>query len=160
MIRAKQGGCLTPNGLPETAQGVAMPTASTDTDALRVLVVDDSAPLRERVCFALARAGLTVVGEACDGAHALVQAAAQRPDVILMDVSMPGMDGVQACQALLRRHPETRVVLWSGDTDDHLANAVWHSGAHAGLAKGIRTSELIATLRSVCGAGSPTTRDA
>jgi DNA-binding NarL/FixJ family response regulator len=128
-----------------------MPTASTDTDALRVLVVDDSAPLRERVCLALAQAGLTVVGEACDGAHALVQAAAQRPDVILMDVSMPGMDGIQATRTLRRRYPETRVVLWSGDTDDQLADAVWHSGAHAGLAKGIRTSELIATLRRVCG---------
>ena len=147
-------------GLPETAQGVAMPTASTDTDALRVLVVDDSAPLRERVCVALAQAGLTVVGEACDGAHALVQAAAQRPDVILMDVSMPGMDGIQATRTLLHRLPETRVVLWSGDSDDQLADAVWHSGAHAGLAKGTRTSELIATLRRVCGTRPRTSWDA
>jgi DNA-binding NarL/FixJ family response regulator len=128
-----------------------MPTASTDTDALRVLVVDDSAPLRERVCVALEQAGLTVVGEASDGANALVQVEAQHPDVILMDVSMPGMDGIQATRALRHRHPETRVVLWTGDSDDQLADAVWHSGAHAGLAKGTRTSELIATLRRVCG---------
>src|SRR6266498_524978 len=110
-----------------------MPTASTDTDALRVLVVDDSAPLRERVCVALTLAGLTVVGEACDGAHALVQAAQQHPDV--------------------------RVVLWSGDSDDQLADAVWHSGAHAGLAKGTRTSELIATLRRVCASRPRTSWD-
>jgi two-component system invasion response regulator UvrY len=128
-----------------------MPSASTDTDALRVLVVDDSAPLRERVCLALAQAGLTVVGEASDGANALVQTAAQRPDVVLMDVSMPGMGGIEATRALRDRHPETRVVLWTGDTDAQLADAVWHSGAHAGLAKGTRTSELIATLRRVCG---------
>jgi DNA-binding NarL/FixJ family response regulator len=128
-----------------------MPTASTDTDALRVLVVDDSAPLRERVCVALEQAGLTVVGEASDGANALVQVEAQHPDVILMDVSMPGMDGIQATRALRHRHPETRVVLWTGDSDDQLADAVWHSGAHAGLAKGTCTSELIATLRRVCG---------
>lgn len=127
-----------------------MPTASTETDALRVLVVDDSAPLRERVCLALTHAGLTVVGEACDGAHALAQVEAQRPDVILMDVSMPGMNGIQATRTVRRRHPETRVVLWSGDSDEQLADAVWYSGAHAGLAKGTRTSELIATLRRVC----------
>src|SRR6266545_2838049 len=133
-----------------------MPIASTETEALRVLVVDDSAPLRERVCVALAQAGLTVVGEACDGAHALVQAAQQHPDVILMDVSMPGMDGIQATRALRRRHPETRVVLWSGDSDDQLADAVWHSG----LAKGTRTSELIATLRRVCASRPRTSWDA
>jgi DNA-binding NarL/FixJ family response regulator len=126
-----------------------MPSAS--TEALRVLVVDDSAPLRERVCLALEQAGLNVVGEASDGANALVQAEAQRPDVVLMDLSMPGMDGIEATRTLRDRHPDTRVVLWSGDTDAHLADAVWHSGAHAGLAKGIRTSELIATLRRVCG---------
>lgn len=128
-----------------------MPSASTDTDALRVLVVDDSAPLRERVSVALAQAGLTVVGQASDGANALIQTAAQRPDVVLMDVSMPGMGGIEATRTLLCRHPGTRVVLWSGDTDAHLAEAVWHSGAHAGLAKGTRTAELIATLRRVCG---------
>jgi DNA-binding NarL/FixJ family response regulator len=128
-----------------------MPSASTETEALRVLVVDDSAPLRERVCLALTQAGLTVVGEASDGAHALIQTAAQRPDVVLMDVSMPGMGGVEATRTLRDRHPDTRVVLWSGDTDAHLADAVWHSGAHAGLAKGTRTSELIATLLRVCG---------
>jgi DNA-binding NarL/FixJ family response regulator len=137
-----------------------MPTASTDTNALRVLVVDDSAPLRERVCSALTHAGLTVVGEACDGAHALAQVAARHPDVILMDVSMPGMDGIQATRALRHRHPETRVVLWSGESDDQLADAVWHSGAHAGLAKGTRTSELIATLRRVCAAHPSSSWDA
>jgi DNA-binding NarL/FixJ family response regulator len=136
-----------------------MPTASTDTDALRVLVVDDSAPLRERVCLALAHAGLTVVGEAVDGAHALVQAEAQRPDVILMDLRMPGMNGVEATRTLLRRHPDTCVVLWSGETDACLANAVCNSGAQAGLAKGIQTTELIATLRRVFEARSQTERD-
>jgi hypothetical protein len=73
--------------------------ASSDTapaTALRVVVVDDSQMLRTRVRLALERAGLTVVGEAADGAQALTQAAAHHPDVVLMDLRMPRMDGIQA----------------------------------------------------------------
>jgi len=128
---------------------VAMTHSSTGT-ALRVLVVDDSAALRESVSLALEREGLTVVGEAADGAQALVQAAAYRPDVVLMDLRMPGMGGVLATQTIRRRHPETFVVLWTGDGDLQLASALRQSGAHAGLLKGIPPAELVAALRAVC----------
>jgi DNA-binding NarL/FixJ family response regulator len=127
-----------------------MPHASTGTAApagLRVLVVDDCQEMRERVRQALERAGLTVVGEAGDGAEALVQAAARRPDVVLMDLHMPRMDGVQATRALRRQQPQTRVVLWSGESDEHLASALRHSGADAGLLKGVGTADLVAALR-------------
>jgi DNA-binding NarL/FixJ family response regulator len=125
--------------------------AATDTViALRVLVVDDSAVLRDHVRVALEDAGLTVVGEAADGAHALAQAATRDPDVVLMDLRMPGMDGIQAARALREQQPETRVVLWTGEDDVQLASAIRKSGAHAGVAKGIRTVELVATLRRVC----------
>jgi DNA-binding NarL/FixJ family response regulator len=115
---------------------------------LRVLVVDDSACLRRRVREALERAGLQVVGEAGDGAGALAQAAVQRPDVVLMDLRMPGMGGVEATRALRRRQPSTRVVLWTGDDDERLAAAVHESGADGGVAKGIRAAELVAALQA------------
>jgi DNA-binding NarL/FixJ family response regulator len=115
---------------------------------LRVLLVDDSPWLRQRVRAALEQAGLVVVGEAADGAQALAQATAHRPDVVLMDLCMPGMDGIQATQALRRQQPEIRVVLWTGRDDTQLASAMRRSGAHAGLPKGVRTGELIATLRA------------
>ena len=70
--------------------------------ALQVLVVDDSQAMRTRVRWALEEAGLTVVGEAEDGAQALTQAAAHHPDVVLMELRMPRMDGVQATRILRR----------------------------------------------------------
>jgi DNA-binding NarL/FixJ family response regulator len=129
---------------------VAMPDANTDAATLlRVLLVDDSPWLRQSVRAALERAGVVVVGEAADGAQALTQAATHHPDLVLMDLSMPGMDGIQATQALRRQQPEIRVVLWTARDDAQLASAIRRSGAHAGLAKGVRTVELIATLRAV-----------
>ncbi|HZD68570.1 MAG TPA: response regulator transcription factor [Actinomycetes bacterium] len=128
-----------------------MPNSSTDTAApLRVLVVDDSRRLRETICAALEKAGLMVVGEAADGAEALAEAAAQRPDVVLMDLAMPGMDGIQATRILRRQQPHTPVVLWSGQDDAHLAAAIRSSGASAGLAKGVCTVDLVAALRAAC----------
>jgi CheY-like chemotaxis protein len=136
-----------------------MAHASIDTataTALQVLVVDDSQALRTRVRSALERAGLTVVGEAADGAQALTLAATHHPDVVLMDLRMPRMDGIQATRILRRQQPDTPVVLWTGDDDAQLARAVRESGARAGVAKGIGTVELVATLRGVCDAQGPT----
>lgn len=99
-----------------------MPDANTDAATLpRVLLVDDSPWLRRSVRAALERAGLVVVGEAADGAEALTQAATHHPDLVLMDLSMPGMDGIQATQALRRQQPEIRVVLWTARDDIQLA---------------------------------------
>ncbi len=120
--------------------------------APRVLVVDDSSQLRRCVCRALERAGLTVVGEAADGVQALAQAASQRPDVVLMDLRMPRMDGIRATRALRAQHPGTPVVLWTADSDAHLGGAVREAGAHAGLPKGVCTADLVATLRRICAA--------
>jgi CheY-like chemotaxis protein len=132
---------------------VAMTHGSTGTTAtaLQVLVVDDSQAQRTRVRSALEGAGLTVVGEAEDGAQALTQAAAHHPDVVLMDLRMPRMDGVQATRILRRQQPDTPVVLWTGD-DAQLDRAVCTSGAHVGIPKGIGTVELVATLREACAA--------
>jgi CheY-like chemotaxis protein len=126
-------------------------STGTTATALQVLVVDDSQAQRTRVRSALEGAGLTVVGEAEDGAQALTQAAAHHPDVVLMDLRMPRMDGVQATRILRRQQPDTPVVLWTGD-DAQLERAVCTSGAQVGIPKGIGTVELVATLREACAA--------
>jgi DNA-binding NarL/FixJ family response regulator len=120
--------------------------------ALQVLVVDDSQAMRTRVRWALEEAGLTVVGEAADGAQALTQAAAHHPDVVLMELRMPRMDGVQATRILRRQQPDTPVVLWAGDDDAQLDRAVCTSGAQVGIPKHIGTVQLVATLREACAA--------
>jgi CheY-like chemotaxis protein len=128
----------------------ASPVPTRTPHGLRVLVVDDCPELRVSVKGALERAGLTVVGEAADGVQALAQAAEQRPDVILMDLRMPRMDGIVATRALRALQPGTPVLLWTGDGDVQLDGAVREAGAYAGLSKGVRLTELVATLRRIC----------
>jgi DNA-binding NarL/FixJ family response regulator len=125
-------------------------STGTTATALQVLVVDDSQAQRTRVRSALERAGLTVVGEAEDGAQALTQAAAHHPDVVLMDLRMPRMGGVQATRILRRQQPDTPVVLWTGYDDAQLDRAVCASGAQVGIPKRSGTVELVATLREAC----------
>src|SRR5215211_8237913 len=127
-------------------------SVDTAATALQVLVVDDSQAQRTRVRSVLERAGLTVVGEAENGAQALTQAAAHHPDVMLMDLCMPRMDGVQATQLLRRQQPDMPVVLWTGDDAVQLERAVCRSGAQGGISKSIGTVELVATLREACAA--------
>jgi CheY-like chemotaxis protein len=127
-------------------------STGTAATALQVLVVDDSRAQRTRVRSALEWAGLTVVGEAEDGAQAVSEAAAHHPDVVLMDLRMPRMDGVQATRILRRQQPDTPVVLWTGDDDAQLERAVSKSGAQVGIPKGIGTVELVAALREACAA--------
>jgi CheY-like chemotaxis protein len=127
-------------------------STGTAATALQVLVVDDSQAQRTRVRSALEGAGLTVVGEAEDGAQALSEAAAHHPDVVLMDLRMPRMDGVQATRILRRQQPDTPVVLWTGDDDAQLERAVCNSGAQVGIPKDIGTGELVATLQDACAA--------
>jgi CheY-like chemotaxis protein len=128
--------------------GSTGPAATT----LQVLVVDDNQAQRTRIRSALEGAGLMVVGEAEDGAQAVTQAAAHHPDVVLMDLRMPRMDGVQATRILRRQQPDTPVVLWSGTDAAQLDRAVCTSGAQVGIPKDIGPVELVATLQDACAA--------
>jgi DNA-binding NarL/FixJ family response regulator len=81
--------------------------------AVRVLIVDDHAPFRALARMVLAADGFDVVGEACDGAHALDRARDLRPDVVLLDVQLPGTDGFGVAEALAGQPPAPVVVLVS-----------------------------------------------
>ncbi|MFS0704239.1 response regulator [Cellulomonas sp. 179-A 9B4 NHS] len=115
-----------------------------------VLLVDDQALLR--VGFRLvieSEPDLEVVGEAADGRVALDQVAALAPDVVLMDIRMPGMDGIEATRRVVADHPGSRVlVLTTFDVDD-LAFAALRAGASGFLLKSARPDELVDAIRTV-----------
>ncbi|CAM5467291.1 response regulator [Streptomyces narbonensis] len=108
-----------------------------------VLLADDQALVRAGFRSLLARAkNLSVVGEAASGEEAVRQAALLRPDVILMDVRMPGTDGIEATRRVLAEQPATRVIiLTTFDTDEHVFEAL-RAGASGFLTKEVEPAEL------------------
>jgi DNA-binding NarL/FixJ family response regulator len=116
---------------------------------VRVLLVDDQALLREGFRMILEQAGFEVVGEAGNGDHAAALAASLRPDVVLMDVRMPGSDGIEATRRILAEHPDVRVlVLTTFDLDEYAFGAL-RAGASGFLLKDVPPVELIAAIRTV-----------
>jgi len=97
---------------------------------VRVLVVDDQRVVREGLQMLLGLLdGVTVVGAACDGREALDLVAADPPDVVLMDLNMPRMDGIEATRLIKRRRPETTVVAFTCTADALTAQALVDAGA-------------------------------
>lgn len=117
---------------------------------IRVLVVDDHTLFREGMVGILnTQPDMQVVGEASDGLEALVMARALRPDVILMDITMPGVDGVEATRQIKGELFETRIVMLTvRDEDDKLFEAI-RSGADGYLLKTIRAGQLLEMIRAV-----------
>ena len=118
-------------------------------EVLRLLLVDDHPVVRDGLRGMLsAEPGFEVVGEAADGAEALVRVDALEPDVVLMDLRMPGTSGVQALQALAGRARRPAVlVLTTYDTDDEVAAAV-AAGATGYLLKDAPRAELVRAVRA------------
>ena len=116
---------------------------------IRVLLVDDHSMVRRALAEALSdEADLTVVGECDDGSQVVEAAARLRPDVVLMDVSMAGTDGLTATAALRVAQPGTRVVVLTGEGPEVRRGAA-DAGAHALVPKGTRLGALLRCLRTV-----------
>lgn len=120
------------------------------TDPIRVLIVDDHAIVRKGTRALLdTEAGIEVVGEATDGREAVAQAQRLDPDVILMDLVMPGMDGIEAIGAITAEQPEARIlVLTSFAADDKVFPAI-KAGALGYLLKDAGPEDLVAAIRQV-----------
>jgi DNA-binding NarL/FixJ family response regulator len=117
---------------------------------IRVLLCDDVQAFRALVRYSLEdEEGIEVVGEAADGIEGVRQAGDLQPDVILLDLSMPECDGLEAIPAMVERSPHARIVALSGFTAERMAAPVIARGATAYLEKGVDLSEIVTTIREV-----------
>ena len=114
----------------------------------RLLLVDDHQLLRQGLRRAVEEAGFDVVGEAGDGQEAVRLALALRPDLVLMDVSMPVLDGIEATRQLRMAAPETRVVVLTMHGEEEVVDRALRAGAVGYLVKDCSLQQVAATLRS------------
>lgn len=125
------------------------------TPAIRVLLVDDHAVVRGGLRFFLAGADdIEIVGEGASGSEALELVAGLAPDLVIMDVMMPGMDGIEATRELRQRFPQVRVLALTSFGEGELVQRALQAGAIGYLLKDTRGSELIVAVRTAF-AGAP-----
>jgi len=117
---------------------------------LRVLVVDDHSLVRQGTRDILERdRGIEVVGEAANGEVAISLAALLQPDVVLMDVGLPGISGLEATRVITESHPEVKVLALTIHDDEEYVLQMLAAGAAGYLLKDVRDAELIAAVHSV-----------
>ena len=115
----------------------------------RVLLVDDQALVRVGFRLILERAGLDVVGEAGDGLDAVTAARTEQPDVVLMDIRMPRLDGIEATRRIVASQPGTRVLaLTTFDLDEYVMSAI-RAGASGFMLKDAAPDDLVHAVRVV-----------
>jgi two-component system, NarL family, response regulator LiaR len=119
------------------------------TPAIRVLLVDDHPVVRQGLRALLStQDGMEVVGEVEDGEAAVAAAERLSPDVVLMDVVMPGMDGVEALRRIAERRPQTRVVMLTSYADERRAMEAVDAGASGFLLKDASPRDVVAAIRT------------
>lgn len=121
---------------------------------IRVLLVDDQRLMRDGMRTLLSlEPDLEVAGEAGNGLEGVQKALAVRPDVVLMDIRMPGMNGVEATREIRRALPETRVLVLTTFDDDELVMDCLLEGAAGYLTKDLPAEEIAESIRKVCSGG-------
>lgn len=121
----------------------------TNSERIRILLADDHDMVRRGLAvFLQAFADMQLVGEAADGIEAIEQCAVVRPDVILMDVMMPGMDGIEATRRIRAQFPNVQILMLSSSKDEDLVKSAIQAGAIGYVLKDINTNEMAEALRN------------
>src|SRR6202171_340871 len=131
-------------------------TRKKDSEPVRYLVVDDSVFARKSVAKMVEAFGGQVVGEAGDGCTAITEYARTKPDMVLMDITMPQMEGIEAVERIVQEHPDARIVMVSsvGYQDNILA--ALQKGARHFVQKPVKAEELYEVLNYVLAQDTPT----
>jgi CheY-like chemotaxis protein len=130
------------------------PPAPPAPPSFTVVVVDDTEDIRSLMRMALERAGFDVVAVAEDGEEAIVVAGEHKPDLILLDLHMPGLGGLEALPRLLRASPRSRVVVFSAMAATRMLEAALDAGATGYIVKGVSPKRIAEHLRRVATSGS------
>jgi NarL family two-component system response regulator LiaR len=119
-------------------------------ETIRILIVDDHNVVRDGLCALIsARPGLEVVGQASNGKEAYDMARILKPDVILMDLMMPVMDGIAAITAIRKDNPEARILVLTSFAEDQQVLRAMQAGAMGYLMKNTTSDELVRAIREV-----------
>jgi len=117
---------------------------------IRVLVVDDHTIIRDGICALLALTGdIEVIGEATNGSEALRMVKEFNPDVVIMDIAMPVMGGLEATRRIHKESPRTRILVLTQHDDKEYVLPVIESGASGFVSKAAASSELVSAIRAV-----------
>ena len=119
-------------------------------DSIRILIADDHPLFRDGLRVLLESvADMSVIGEAATGDEALTQATSLQPDVILMDIKMPGLNGIEATRRILHTNPHIRILILTMFEDDESVFAAVRAGARGYLLKGAVQEETLRAIRAV-----------
>lgn len=125
------------------------------TPAIRLLLVDDHAVVTEGLSMLLARfADIEIVGIADGGLAAIDRVDSLRPDIVLMDLSMPGLDGVEATRRIRAAHPDVKVLALTAFMEHRLVTGAIEAGASGYLLKSVSSDELATAIHTVASGGS------
>jgi len=138
------------SGDSRIAPRARLPLHEEETATFRILVVDDFEPWRRATCAALGQhPDLQVVGEATDGMEAIQRAQELKPDLILLDIRLPQLNGIEAAHRIEKLVPEAKVIFVTSNNNRDVVEAALTNGAHGYVLKADGKSELLLVMRAV-----------